>query len=64
VALTVETSVGCWRGLLALIGGLGGELAAYGGNVGEAALAGALVEPELQGELGNSQQAELLGSGW
>ena len=44
-------------------GGLGGELAADRRNVGEPALAGAPIEPELDGQLGVCQQAELLG-GW
>ena len=64
VTATVEVGVDCrcrWR---AQIGGLGGELAADGRNMGEPALASALVEPELKGKLGNRQQAELLGSGW
>ncbi len=43
--------------------GLGGELAADGRNVGEPALASALIEPELQRQLGHVQQRELLGSG-
>ena len=43
--------------------GLGGELAADRRNVGEPALAGAPIEPELDGQLGVCQQAELLG-GW
>ncbi len=43
--------------------GLGGELAADGRNVGEPALASALVEPELQRQFGDRQQRELLGSG-
>jgi hypothetical protein len=63
VTVTVEAGVGWRSGLRALIGGLGGELAAYGGDVGEASLASALVEPELKGELGHRQQAELLGCG-
>ena len=48
---------------MAGIGTFLGELAADGGDVGEAALASALVEPELHGKLGHGQQAELLGSG-
>ena len=44
-------------------GGLGGQLAADGRDVGEAAHACALVEPELDGQLGNCQQCELLGGG-
>ena len=44
-------------------GGLGGELAADGRNVGEPALASALIEPELEGQLGDRQQCELLGGG-
>ena len=45
------------------IGGLGGQLAANGRNVGEAAFAGALIEAELERQLGDCQQGELLG-GW
>jgi hypothetical protein len=46
-----------------VIGGLGGELATNGRDVGEAAFAGSLVEPELDGLLGDRQQRELLGVG-
>ena len=45
-------------------GGLGGQLAANGRNVCETAFAGSLIESELQGQLGDCQQRELLGSGW
>jgi hypothetical protein len=45
------------------VGGLGGQLAANGRDVSEPSLAGALVEPELDGQLGDCQQGELLGSG-
>jgi len=45
------------------VGGFGGELAANGRDVGEAALAGALIEPELHGQLGHWKQGELLGGG-
>ncbi len=45
------------------IGGLCGQLAANGRNVGESALAGALIEAELQWQLGDCQQGELLGVG-
>ncbi len=45
------------------IGGLCGQLAANGRNVGEPALAGALIEAELQWQLGDCQQGELLGVG-
>ena len=44
-------------------GGLGGELAADGGDVGETAFAGSLVEPELNRLLRDGQQRELLGFG-
>jgi hypothetical protein len=46
-----------------MIGALGGELAADGRDVGEPALASALIEPELEGQLGDRQQSELLGGG-
>ena len=46
------------------IGGLFGQLAANGRNMGEPALASALVEPELEWQLGDGQQRELLGGGW
>jgi hypothetical protein len=45
------------------IGGLGGQLAANGRNVSEPAFAGALIETELQRQLGYCQQGELLGCG-
>jgi hypothetical protein len=45
------------------VGGLAGELAADGRDVGEPALASALIEPELDGQFGDCQQRELLGSG-
>ena len=32
-------------------------------NMGEAAFAGSLVEPELEGQIGYCQQGELLGGG-
>ena len=38
-------------------------MAANGRNVGETALASALIEAELQGQLGDCQQGELLGVG-
>ena len=44
-------------------GGLRGELAADGRDVGQPALAGALIEPELQRQFGDRQQGELLGGG-
>lgn len=44
-------------------GGLGSQLAANGCNVSETAFAGSLIESELQGQLGDCQQGELLGSG-
>ena len=44
-------------------GGLGGQLAADGRNVGEPTLASALIEPELERQLGDRQQCELLGGG-
>ena len=44
-------------------GGLCGELAADGRNVGEPTFAGALIEAELDGQLGDCQQRELLGGG-
>ena len=44
-------------------GRLGGELAADGRNVGESALAGSLVEPKLDGQVGDCQQGELLRGG-
>jgi hypothetical protein len=43
--------------------GLGGQLAANGRNVSEAAFAGSLIETELDGQIGNCQQRELLGGG-
>ena len=45
------------------IGAFGGQLAANGRNVGEPTLASALVESELQWQLGDGQQRELLGGG-
>ena len=45
------------------IGGLGGQLATDGRNMSKPTLASALVEPELQRQLGDRQQCELLGSG-
>ena len=45
------------------VGGLGGQLAADGRDMGEAAHPCALVEPELDGQLGDCQQCELLGGG-
>jgi len=48
---------------IALTGGLGGELAANGRDVGETAFAGSLVEPELNRLLRDGQQRELLGFG-
>jgi hypothetical protein len=45
------------------VGCLGGELAADGRNVSEAAFAGPLIEAELEWQLGDCQQGELLGSG-
>lgn len=45
------------------IGGLCSQLAANGRNVSETALAGSLIEPKLQGQFGDCQQRELLGSG-
>ena len=44
-------------------GGLGGELAADCRNVSETAFAGALIESELDRQVGDCQQAELLGDG-
>ena len=44
-------------------GGFGGELAADSRDVGEPALASALIEPELEGQFGDRQQCELLGGG-
>ena len=44
-------------------GRFGGELAADGRNMGEPSLAGSLVEPELDGQVGDCQQRELLGGG-
>ena len=44
-------------------GGLGGELAADGRDVGEAPFAGSLIEPELNRLLREGQQRELLGFG-
>jgi hypothetical protein len=44
-------------------GRFGGELAANGRDVGEPALAGSLVEPKLDGQVGDCQQGELLGGG-
>ena len=44
-------------------GGIGGQLAANGRNVSETALAGSLIESELDRQVGDCQQAELLGSG-
>ena len=44
-------------------GGLRGELAADGRDVGETALASALIEPELKRQFGDRQQGELLGCG-
>lgn len=38
-------------------------MAADGGDVGETTLAGALVEPELERQLGRGKQAELLRGG-
>ena len=46
------------------VGRLRGELAADGRDVSEAALAGSLIEPELQWLLGDRQQRELLGAGF
>ena len=46
-----------------VFGRLGSQLAADGRDVSEPAFAGALIEPELQGQLGDCQQRELLGSG-
>ena len=43
--------------------GLGGEEAANGRDVSETAFAGSLIEPELDWQVGDCQQAELLGSG-
>lgn len=43
--------------------GLGGQLAANGRNVRETACAGSLIESELDRQVGDCQQAELLGSG-
>ena len=45
------------------IGGFGSQLATNGRNVGESAFASALIEAELQWQLGDCQQAELLGVG-
>jgi hypothetical protein len=45
------------------IGGLGGELAANCRNVSEPAFASALIETELERQLGDCQQCELLGCG-
>lgn len=45
------------------VGGLGGELAADGGDVGEPACASALVEAELQWQVGDREECELLGGG-
>jgi hypothetical protein len=45
------------------VGRLGSELAANCRNMGETALAGSLVEPELNGQVGDCQQCELLGGG-
>jgi hypothetical protein len=42
---------------------LGGQLTANCRNVSETAFAGALIETELQGQFGDCQQGELLGSG-
>jgi hypothetical protein len=51
--------------MVRILGGAGPrfELAADGSDVGETALAGALIEPELQRELGHREQAELLRGG-
>jgi hypothetical protein len=45
------------------IGGFGSQLAADGRNVGQTTLARALIEAELQWQLGDCQQGELLGVG-
>jgi hypothetical protein len=45
------------------VGRFGGELAADGRDVGESALASSLVEPKLDGQVGDCQQGELLGGG-
>jgi hypothetical protein len=45
------------------VGRLGGQLAANGRNVSEPAFASALIETELDGQLGDCQQGELLGIG-
>ena len=59
MTIGVLGSIGCLRG-----GGvLGSQLAANGRNVSETAFAGSLIEAELQGQLGDCQQRELLGSG-
>jgi len=44
-------------------GAVGRELTANGRNVGKAAFAGSLIEPELDGLLGDGEQRELLGVG-
>ena len=44
-------------------GSLCGQLAANRRNVSEPTLAGALIEAELDGQLGDCQQRELLGGG-
>ncbi len=62
VIVTIDVG-GSGRGSSRAIGGLGSQLEADGRNVGEPALASALIEPELDGQLGDSQQGELLGSG-
>jgi len=55
VAVAVElAAVDLW------LGGVGRQLTANGGDVGEAAFASSLIEPELHWLLGNGQQCELL----
>ena len=45
------------------VGGLRGQLAANGRDVSETTFTCSLIESELQGQLGDCQQGELLGSG-
>ncbi len=63
MVIAVERLARCRSGGGSQIGGLGGKLAANGRNVGEPTLASALVEAELQWQLGDGQQRELLGGG-
>ena len=57
--LVVGEFVGCGGDA----GCLGGQLAANGRNVSETACTGSLIESELDRQVGDCQQAELLGSG-